>query len=358
MNATPAASADLLSLHTPSDLVAAVPALLGFHPVESLVAIGLEQIEGSRQIGFLARTNLPGADPPPPTPDQLADYLAGQNCVEAVLVVVGGRSAASPGGLLPHAGLVEQLRRACRTVGVSVRAALWTASVAAGQLWRCYDGCRCAGNLPDPSASELAAASVAAGRMIYPDRTTLERLVAEGEPGMLARRAGLLNDRIDELIEEGGVGAPGGRSAFALVQRWVDRSAAGAPQLTDTDVVTLCLALSDPNVRDACLAFALDQRAEAAECLWRNLVTAAPDPEAAEAAVLLAFSALVRQDGALASVALDRAQRAWPGHRLSLVFVRALHAGYLPEQVVRWCDEGAAQAAKLLVPTGGTADDR
>ena len=44
---------------------------------------------------------------------------------------------------------------------------------------------------------------------------------------------------------------------------------------------------------------------------------ASPDPEAAEPATLLAACALLRGDGALAGIVLDRAQQAWPGHRLS-----------------------------------------
>ena len=57
--------------------------------------------------------------------------------------------------------------------------------------------------------------------------------------------------------------------------------------------------------------------AAAAEQLWAALVRELPDPEAAEPAALLAVSALLRGDGALANVALDRAEQAWPGHRLT-----------------------------------------
>jgi len=354
MNPTPAPFTHQLRLHTLSDLVAVLPALLGFHPVDSLVLIGLDGVEGSRRIAYVARADLPGADPPPPEADELVGCLVNQDCADAVLVVVGGVPGPSPDEL-PHSRLVEQVRDGCTAAGLVVRAALWTSEVAKGRQWRCYDSCSCVGALPDPACTELAAATVAAGRTIYSDRSELEKLVAEGDPDTLARMALLLNARIDQVISDGGSGAPGGSSAFALVELWVARSAEITPRLADTDVVELCLALSDPNVRDACFAFALDRRAEAAERLWLALLAGSPDPEAAEPAVLLAFCALARYDGGLAGVALQRAQRAWPGHRLSIVLDHALRAGYAPDQIVGWCTEGAQRAARLL---HASEDDR
>ena len=82
-------------------------------------------------------------------------------------------------------------------------------------------------------------------------------------------------------------------------------------------MVELACALGDPDVRDAALLRNLGGAAAAAEQLWTALVRETPDPEAAEPAVLLAVSALLRGDGALANVALERAELAWPGHRLA-----------------------------------------
>lgn len=345
MKPTPAPFTDRLSLRSLPDLVAAIPAMLGFHPADSLVLIGLAGSAGEDRIHFVVRADLPGADPPPPGPGELAGYLANQGCTSVVLVVVGG--GPSKGGP-PHRQLVRLVARACHDAGVVVRASLWAEALARGRPWRGYHDRDRAGTLPDPSASELAAGAVADGRVILPDRTALERLVAEGEPATLARRARLLNDRIDEIIGRGGAGAPAGASALSLVERWVARTARDILPTGDGEIVELCLALADPTVRDACLGFALDDRAAAAERLWMTLVSGAPDPESAEPAVLLACAALARRDGGLAGVALQRAHRAWPGHRLSTMLDQALRAGCGPEQVLRWCAEGAAQATELL----------
>ena len=67
-------------------------------------------------------------------------------------------------------------------------------------------------------------------------------------------------------------------------------------------------------VRDAALARCAALGTEGAEQLWAALTRETPDPEAAEPAALLAACALLRGDGALAGIALDRAEQAWPGH--------------------------------------------
>jgi hypothetical protein len=98
-------------------------------------------------------------------------------------------------------------------------------------------------------------------------------------------------------------------------------------------VLALTLALAVPAVRDAALVRCAQPGGERAEQLWAALVRETPDPEAAEPAALLAACALMRGDGALAWIALDRAERAWPGHRLSRLLRAAATACLRPEQV-------------------------
>jgi hypothetical protein len=64
--------------------------------------------------------------------------------------------------------------------------------------------------------------------------------------------------------------------------------------------------------------------------VWAALTRETPDPEAAEPATQLAVSALLRGDGALAIIALDRAERAWPGHAFAALVRRAAEAGVRP----------------------------
>jgi hypothetical protein len=330
-----------LQLRTPHDLVTSLPPLLGFHPKESLVMVSIG-IDDGRQVRFALRVDLP----PPTDSVSLARHLAGvaaaRRSDEVMLVVLGGASA--PDAEMPVAELVDALHDECALVGVPVRMAVWAAEVARDAPWRCYGECACSGRLPDPSCAPLAARMVASGQVIYGDRSELERLVAPADPVAIQRRSAKLDARLDRATRKGGGMPLAGAAGFALLTRWVDRARTQPPRLADADVVSLCLALSDPMVRDAGLGFALGTRAVPAERLWSALTTECPDPEAAEPAVLWAFSALMRGDGALANVALERAQQAWPGHRLSALFLGGLGAGVAPGELRSWFLRGIERA--------------
>jgi len=367
-------------LRTPEDLVAAVPYLLGFHPADSLVLVST-RTAGQPGVEFTLRVDLP----PPELVTEMARELAGvvlaQRCDELLLDVVGGAvSSGEPGsgpreiprpgprsgstfrrGRIPEqrprpapgpprAEVVLAVTRACAEVGVLARAAIWVAEFVAGTPWRCYGSCGCVGALPDPACSPVATASVLAGQVTYADRAELERVVAPAAEHVLLRRTELLNARLDELTDgcDREPMPPVTAELVAALEHWIDVASAGPPQLGDEDVVRLCLALADPLVRDAAFGSAYDARAEGAERLWTALVTGSPDPEAAESAVLLAHSALIRGDGALAGIALDRAQRAWPGHRLSAMIRSALDAGLGPDQLRDWFVDGSQRAIELL----------
>jgi hypothetical protein len=85
--------------------------------------------------------------------------------------------------------------------------------------------------------------------------------------------------------------------------------------------------------------------AVAAERLWLALVRATPAPERAEPAALLALTAYLRGDGALAGVALDAAQQACPHHSLSGLLRAALDGG-LPPELLRGVARDAAAALR------------
>jgi hypothetical protein len=326
-------------LRTPADLVAAVPSLLGFHPTDSLVLIGFADEDGLGLLRFSMRIDLPPPDSPGPVLDDIAERLVEQvtlrHCTDLMAVLVGGGPVEPDGAALPGDNLIGALATACRPAEVELRQAVWVARTVRGERWLCYGDCGCSGRLPDPSSTALAAATIAAGQVIHPDRAALERLVACGDPAVLRRRSAQLDARIDAYLRDGDdplAGPPG----FELVSRHLTAAAAGRLPMSDEEVVDLCLALSDPDVRDACFGFAFGPTADAAERLWTALLAEAPDPEAAEPAVLLAGCALVRQDGALVGVALARAQRAWPGHLVSQVMDEALRTGVEPDDIVRW----------------------
>lgn len=347
----------------PAGLVAAVPVLLGFRPRESLVVIALGGPSG-RRVGLTLRADLPPPDDPGggavrAVAARLAGHLTLDEPDAAAVVLFGGGSG--PGG--PGPGAAAAARCTCdalEAVGIEVRTVLWAAAAERGAPWACLGRCGCSGTLPDPSATATAAAAAGAGQVLYRDRAELERLVAAGDPARIRRREALLRRsvarRLDRLgaLAEPGPGVRAGPDPFEVLETALRDAAAGNLALSDERVLALADALAGPGVRDAVLRRCVGDAdgsgsgappvRAAAETLWAALCRELPDPEAAEPAALLAVCALLRGDGALANVALDRAERSWPGHRLTRL-VRAVASAGLRPSLVREAIIGRAVGA-------------
>jgi hypothetical protein len=341
-SASPAAlpPAPVVRVRDPGELIAALPFLIGFHPRDSLLVVAFGGASG-RRLGLTQRVDLPGPEHAEAVCRALAGNLLTASPAAAALLVVGGAPvgvADSP----PRTELMAVATAAIEGTGVPVRMRAWAASTAAGAAWACYDGCRCRGALPDPGATPMAATAVAAGVLVHADRGELERLVAPVAADVLRRRELLLTRAVDAQLRPDeprgdGQASPSAvadlEAGGAVVDTALADAAAGRLHLDDGRVLALALALADPLVRDAALVRSAGPGAESAEQLWAALTRETPDPEAAEPAALLAACALLRGDGALAGIALDRAEEAWPGHRLAGLLRAAWRAGMRPEQV-------------------------
>jgi len=298
-------------LRDPGDLIAAVPHLLGFHPIESLVLVTLHGSRASR-VGLTLRTDLP----PPGRQEELVAALMApvrqHDATAACLVVVGGGSADPPGP--PHRQVVGAVDRALAGAGVLLAHAVWVEATLAGAAWTCFDHDGCAGTVPDPASSELAAATAVSGAVTYASRDDLAAQLAPDDGAALARRSARLELAAEAAeLDRRMAGPAAARRDLLAVHDALAEAAVGRLVLGDEEVVRLAVALADHHVRDACLATAGDPRAAAAEQLWLALTRATPAPERAEPATLLAFAAYLRGDGALAGIALDHAEGAAAG---------------------------------------------
>lgn len=407
MTATTSPSAtDTVDLRTPGQLLAALPHLLGFHPAGSVLVLGHQSPDGNR-IGNVLRADLP---PPGNAQDlalQLCTPLAGDGSVAVTIAVVGGQEQATGP---PYGDVVDVLRNVFVTEGLKIAHALWAPEIRAGATWRCYVDSTCRGTLPDPGSTVMAAVAAHAGVVTYRSREAMARQLAPPDEDALARRAAMINAALDEATEAHASGSPdetdetdeiyeigetdeidetdgAGNScatgdpdpvveqALALVRSALERIARLGPEenldLSDDDVVSLALALSLPEVRDPCLATSVPvgtRRAAFAERLWLALVRATPAPERAQPACLLAYSAYVRGEGALAGMALENALEADPGHVLAGLLKRALEHALAPaviSQLARTCDDSPLWRAgevlprpsRLVAPMPGSTSD-
>ncbi|MGH3857808.1 MAG: DUF4192 domain-containing protein [Pseudonocardiaceae bacterium] len=328
-----APAAGRIRLSDPSELIAAVPHLLGFHPRDSVVLLALH----GKRLGLTLRADLVGDDQAPLLAEQMLAPIAQQRPTGVALVVIGGDRA--PDGDPPHRAVVDALHGALSGAGLPVVHAAWTARTARGAPWRCYDDPLCAGEVADPATSPLAAATVAAGVVTFSSREEMVELVAEEDSAALRRRAALLAAAdAEHPMSTRLVG-----QRLARLRELHRAAVAGDLALSDRTVAEVASALCDHRVRDACLPWCSGPDAADAERLWLALVRATPAPERAEPAALLALTAYLRGDGALAGVALDTALRACPQHSLSGLLRTALEAG-LPPELLRGVAADAAAA--------------
>lgn len=347
----------LLRLGRPADLVAAVPVVLGFRPRESLVLVATGGPSG-RRVGLTLRVDLP---PPPQVRDVVAhavEALGSDSPVGAAVIVVGARARG-------RTDVVDAAVDALHARDVAVHTAVWAEHTGGGARWGCYGACACTGVLSEPGGTELAAAAVLAGSVVRADREELEQLVEPVDPVRIRRRERVLvaatdAGGADPARADTGLHAGADAAHRAVVDAALADAAAGHCVIDDRRALALAAALGRPTVRDAVLlrcaeasgpgpgsrpssgpgaggAAAGDRGVgpglPGAETLWAALCRELPEPEAAEPAALLAAVALLRGDGALANVALDRAERSWPGHRLTRLLRSAAAVPLRPAQI-------------------------
>ncbi|MGW5319329.1 DUF4192 domain-containing protein [Nocardia thailandica] len=341
-----------LRIGDPGELIAALPALLGFVPERSLVVGVLchGPRAGTAGIEAVVRFDL-DALTGPDAPDRLADCLGTlcvrERAIDLLAVVVDDRGA----GTRRRAALFAALDAA----GPGLGGLWWVERIVRGAPYRDLRGPH-AGTVRDPAASPVAVAQVLDGKQIRRSRRELTDLVA-------AERG-----RVDAVLDE--LAAARARFADALTAAArADREAAyrrGALEWTlwqiaghadgeprsDLELAQLAALLADRVLRDALYGLALGEYAGAAEGLWIQLCRVTAGTDRAEAAALAGFSAYLRGDGPLAGIALAAATDADATHPMAVLLEAALQSGLRPERLRRLAESGHAIAAELGVDLG------
>jgi hypothetical protein len=330
-------------LNRPGALIAALPAVLGFVPENSLVLVSL----GDGELGSVLRVDLSGG-----LVDRighLAEVAAAAEPEAAIAVIVDADGAHCPRCNEEYRHLCSVLTEALSQHDIDLWAAHVADRVALGGRWHCVDGCGSGGAVEDPSASPLAAAAVLDGRRLYPRRADLQAVVAVDDRARSAELAVAVTQQaakreVAHRADPAGCSRRDVENAMAAAAR-----VAGGQSLSDAELAELGCALSDVQVRDTLYALAVGENAGEAESLWAVLARTLPLPWRVEALVLLAFSAYARGDGPLAGVSLDAALRCAPDHRMAGMLDTALQSGLRPEQIRELAVTGYRLAKRLGV---------
>ncbi|MCP2316081.1 protein of unknown function (DUF4192) [Nocardia amikacinitolerans] len=362
-------SAKPLRVDDPGELIAALPAMVGFYPHRSLVVAVLGPAEpgASHGIAAVLRFDLEPVGPRRGLVGSFADLIgqicAAERATETLAVVVDDRL----GGPLGKAGrgrrgsppeaLIAALAKRLGADGIRVGGAWAVPAIEEDRpWWSLLDGSE-RGTVPDPSASTVALAHVLDGRPILGSRSELTERVAEdaalcAEVGVqLDSAVAVARDRFARAVRHDDLTGYRRRALEHVL--WQVANIESGAVLAAPEIAEVVAALRDRVVRDAMFALAASDHAAAAERLWLTLVRGLPSGrDRAEVAALLGYSAYFRGDGPFAGIALEAALEADPGNAMAILLETSLRAGMRPEQLRRLARSGYDAAAWLGVDLG------
>lgn len=330
---TQAGSRCKVKIGSADGVLAVVPHLLGFHPENSLVVLGIGGPHARIRLAF--RYDLPDPVDQGLSEDIAAHagvVLAREQLTTAILVGYGDG--------VPVTSVVDVVAPALREDGIVIHDAL---RVHDGRYWSylCPDPACCPpdGRPYNPDSHPAAAVLAAAGLKVRNDRSalvgTLARDASSIEPMTAAierarQRGGRLIEEKLTMRDGADLLQPIADAGRRSVRRAVTACRRGA-EVTDLDEIAwLGFALSDMRVRDDAWARMDPQFNEAHQRLWTRLVRMLPAEFIPAPAALLAFTAWQSGDGALASIAVERALDADPSYSMALLIADALQAGLPP----------------------------
>ena len=158
-------------LSRPGALIAALPAVLGFVPENSLILVSL----GDGELGSVMRVDL--SEELVDKVDHLAEVAAAAAPEAVIAVIVDADGAFCPSCNEEYRQLSVALAEALSQHNIELWATHLVDQVAVGGRWHCAEGCGSSGLVDDPAASPLTAAAVLEGRRLYPRRADLQAVI-------------------------------------------------------------------------------------------------------------------------------------------------------------------------------------
>ena len=274
-----------LKITSREELIATVPHVLGFVPVESMVCLALGD-------GPTARVDLPGSpEETGPWVRTLTDvYLKRHRTPRVALVAFGEHRQ----GCIEALGALGDALTHDEGSGPAVGPVLWVN----GEHWTdLQDGSH---GIVDPSARARVDAEFALRGRVMPaaGREGLATAMT-GDPAGVAEHLSAASRRHGDLV------VAGLNQEAAWVGERVERFHQDRVYLSDVDAARMLVAISETRIRDAAVFSMNRSTAPVASELWLDLVRRSPAPVRDTPVTLLAFSSFLEGRGAQAWVALD-----------------------------------------------------
>lgn len=323
----------VLRVATPADLVHAVPYLLGFHPAESLVLVGLRQ----RQVLVTARLDLDDvreADGALVAETLERFCVAGVDALAALLFADVSESVAAPE--LPLRRDAAVVQSTARRADLDVTELLL---VTRGRFWsyRCEGGACCpAEGTPLAEGSRIAADATFAGLVALPDRQAVEAQLRP-DPDRWQLTSALVvaeDDAMDRILRHGADREDRAvvRALFGAARACEVPGARCAPD--DARLTRWAVALRRYPARDA-LWLGIDDRRLDGRTLWRDMARRLPPPYDAPPLFLFGWASWRAGDGVLAGIAAEAALCTDPSYSAADLLLTAVVRGISPDSVPR-----------------------
>jgi hypothetical protein len=326
---TPTDDTPTLRVRGPADFLHAVPYLLGFHPRQSLVLIGLD---GAR-VAVTTRLDLADVDSASLAHTVRAMVNGGAGSLVAALYV------SVPEGfpiLLDDEMPYDDVVLVLAGVAEALDCFLGEAYLVIGDRWWCYHGCGeeicpSEGHVLDHQASPVAASATFAGLVALPDREALERTLEPVDEPERERLRPQLDEACSRPSHEQEREARAVKRALFAAARRADTDGV---ELSDEQAVRFGSALRDIALRDALWMAVDDQRLDGST-LWRDLARRLPEPYDAAAWFLFGWGRWRAGNGALARSAAERALLSDPSYGAADLLLAALAKGVDPRRFPR-----------------------
>ena len=325
----------VIKLSSPSDIVTALPVLIGFHPSESFAVMCLRGPR--RRIGLTMRMDLPDPEHDDVVAEDLA-HRAERDDAETVVAVCYTETPDVDGDL-PRRELMDALTGALKPRGIRwlelllVRGDRWYSYVCTEQCCP-LEGTPIKGT---PSSEMLALEARAAleGHAVLDSREELEATI-RGPVDVRAAELRASYQRIGESFFDE-VAARGADHALQctveLARAAYERFLGGDHELPDDDAVRILVGLEDKLARDELLTWGLDGHSEELIIFLSTLARCALDENAAPICSALACVAYQIGNGALTNIAVERALHSEPGYELARLIDVALQAQIEPAEI-------------------------
>lgn len=320
-----------LRISGPVDLITTVPYLLGFHPTDSLVLVGLTH----GALVVTARIDLADTRNTGVITSTVSAMRRGGATHFIATIFTEPLTTGTTTNNLPHADLADSLTKDIHAAGgelldcLLVNTSMWWSYLCAND--QC---CPREGNPLPPSPTPGQVAATVAGMVALPSRAELAAEF-EPEPDRGVRLHGI--DQALAALRPGSVDGKlslparlAARAITAAMDRWVTGDDLA---LRDADIERIGAALRLIPIRDA-IWTQVDARAtDGHDRLWLYVARRLPNPYDAAPLFLYAWAAFRRGDGARANIAVERALASDCHYSAARLLTTALQRGVHPGRI-------------------------